>query len=488
MKSTIPNSLVRRTHIKSVSIFLLSFGLIGTCSMDAKAQAGTFDASFQSGMGLGDGSASCLLILPDDNILVGGFFSSYDASARNNLVKLEANGQIDNSFYTGSGIDQDDAYFINVETISPSGSGGYYVGGSFYTYNGVDRRNIVRIHGDGALDPAFDPGTGFMGIVLDIAVQMGNRPLIAGGFGSYNGQTVRSLCRVMTDGTLDQTFSSNFPTSTDVRSLWVNNNGYIYAGGGFGGFIGEPAPSILKLLPNGGFDPGFENSNTCNGPVYKVMPSGDGNFFLVGDFTEYNGFQVNKVAKVSSQGSLINTYNVGAGPDYFIEDAVVQSDGKLIIVGSFTTFNGVPAPHIVPLLTDGSIDPEFLPGSGSNYNIRACALQSDGKIIIAGTFTDYNGNATNAIARLHNDLNTGIAGTHADSPFSIYPNPASQSCSIVGNRSNMPLNVTLSDVHGRVVRSMTTHKHFDTSELVSGLYVVQITEGANLSTVRLLVD
>lgn len=488
MKSTIPNSLVRCMDLKIVSILLLGFWTIGPVPIDASAQAGAFDDSFLGGVGA-DEDVDHIFLLPNDRLLIGGSFTTYNGINKNGLVRTDENGVIDNSFSIGSGIARDDEYLPGVFTIKNSGLGGYYIGGRFDTYNGFPRDGIVRIHNDGTLDPAFDPGIGVTGNnVLALAVQMGNRVLVGGSFGAYDGQTAHGLCRVMSDGSLDPTYVSLFHSTAVVDGIHVDANNYAYIGGSFGSFDGEPAHKIVKLLPNGGLDPNFQNGSTCNSWVDKILPSGDGNFYLVGNFTEYDGFEANKVAKINSQGSLIHAYDVGSGPDYFIEDAVVQTDGKIILVGSFTTFNGQPAPHIVRLMQDGSVDPEFMAGSGSTYTIHACALQSDGKIIIGGNFSDYNGHPVNNMARLHNDMTSSISGSHADSPFSIYPNPASQSCSIVGNRSNMPLNVTLSDVHGRVVRSMTTHKHIDTSELGSGLYVVQIAEGANLSTVRLLVD
>ncbi len=488
MKSTLPNDLVRCMDLKTISFLLVTFGLIGPFTIPASAQAGAFDDSFQGGVGP-DEDVGHILVLPDDRLLIGGPFTTYNGVNRNGLVRTDENGVLDNGFSIGSGLLRNDEYLPGVFTIKRSGLGGYYIGGRFDTYNGVPRNGIVRIHNDGLLDPAFDPGTGVLGNnVDDIAVQMGNSILVGGSFGTYNGQTAHGLCRVLPDGSLDATFVSLFHSSAVVDGIHVDANNYAYVGGDFGSFDGQPAHKIVKLLPNGGLDPNFQNANTCNGWVDKILPSGDGNFYLIGNFTEYDGFEANKVAKINSQGSLIHAYNVGSGPDYYFYDAVVQGDGKIILVGNFTTFNGQPAPHIVRLMQDGSVDPEFMAGSGSNYTIHACALQSDGKIIIGGYFTDYNGNAAAGIARLHNDFTSSIAGSQADSPFRIHPNPATGSCSIIGNRSNRPLKVTLSDVHGRVVRSMTTYKHIDTSDLPSGLYVVQIAEGEDLSTVKLLVD
>ena len=61
-----------------------------------------------------------------------------------------------------------------------------------------------------------------------------------------------------------------------------------------------------------------------------------------------------------------------------------QPDGRLIIAGSFTSFDSNPYNRIARLLLNGYQDPTFLvaPNSGANDFIAALALQSDGKIIV----------------------------------------------------------------------------------------------------------
>jgi len=57
---------------------------------------------------------------------------------------------------------------------------------------------------------------------------------------------------------------------------------------------------------------------------------------------------------------------------------------------------------------DGSNDPTFNPGDvgfgkgdGPNIEIKATSIQVDGKIIIVGSFTTYNDTLRNHIARLN---------------------------------------------------------------------------------------
>lgn len=103
----------------------------------------------------------------------------------------------------------------------------------------------------------------------------------------------------------------------------------------------------------------------------------------------------------------------GTGFDAPTSDAVVQPDGKIIVVGGFTTFNGVAVPGIVRLNSNGTLDTTFNSNVGTgpgNAGITAVALQADGKIVLGGGFTSWNGTNVGRIARLLSD------GT-ADSAF-----------------------------------------------------------------------
>jgi uncharacterized delta-60 repeat protein len=94
-----------------------------------------------------------------------------------------------------------------------------------------------------------------------------------------------------------------------------------------------------------------------------------------------------------------STFNIGTGADGIVEQVLQQPDGKILICGNFTTFNGQPKAYIARLNNDGSVDTTFNAGPG--YWTRHMALQSDGKIVIGGFFTTVEGQKRNRIARLN---------------------------------------------------------------------------------------
>src|SRR5262245_21587989 len=65
----------------------------------------------------------------------------------------------------------------------------------------------------------------------------------------------------------------------------------------------------------------------------------------------------------------------------------VQTDGKVLISGRFERIDGVPRTNLARLNLDGSLDRSFDPAGlerSFDQGINWLALQSDGKILVAG--------------------------------------------------------------------------------------------------------
>lgn len=103
-------------------------------------------------------------------------------------------------------------------------------------------------------------------------------------------------------------------------------------------------------------------------------------------------------------GTLDPSFNPGTGPSTTVLRVHVQDDGKVVAIGGFTSFSGVPAGRIVRLNTDGSLDPTFQTGTGFDDTPFVLAAQSDGKMILSGYFTTFNGAAISSrLIRLNTD-------------------------------------------------------------------------------------
>ena len=121
-------------------------------------------------------------------------------------------------------------------------------------------------------------------------------------------------------------------------------------------------------------------------------------------------------------GIVDTSFVYGTGFDSVVLSNAIQSDGKMIVGGYFSDYNGTPANFIIRLNSDGSVDTSFVYGLGFNSSVFSIAIQSDGKILVGGGFTDYNGTSANRIIRLNSDgsIDTSfVTGTGLDNTVFI---------------------------------------------------------------------
>ena len=113
------------------------------------------------------------------------------------------------------------------------------------------------------------------------------------------------------------------------------------------------------------------------------------------------------IPALSQPGSIDPAFNFtdqgAGGANGTIFSTAIQSDGKIVIFGGFTMYNGTARKGSARLNTDGSLDAGFNPGTGANNTIKTTAIQSDGTNIIGGIGRTYNGTGRNRMG----GLNTG---------------------------------------------------------------------------------
>jgi uncharacterized delta-60 repeat protein len=164
----------------------------------------------------------------------------------------------------------------------------------------------------------------------------------------------------------------------------------------------------FNIGSNGGFYSTFSEGRGFN-PVTVTdgLQQSDGKIVLIGTFTVFERVTVGQIVRLNLDGTRDTSFNsgqVGFGTGSFVSTLKIQNDGKILIAGSFVSYNGsVPNSRIIRLNTDGSIDTTFTFGTGPNNTVFCIELQSDGKILIGGSFTSYNGVTMNRMARLNTD-------------------------------------------------------------------------------------
>lgn len=342
----------------------------------------TIDIDPNFKIGSFDDVVNDMIQLPDGKILVGGSFDYYNSVPRNSLVRLHPNGLVDLTFNTNNPEIDGSVYTIAVQ---PDGK--ILIGGSFTKYNQLTRNYIARLNPDGSADPTFDPGKGFNDYVETILLQPDGKILVTGSFKEYQGVA---------------------------------------------------RPKIVRLNPDGSLDPNFTVVNDIANKLYikTVALQSDGKILIAGDFiipTDTGSIRA-RLLRLNSDGSVDSTFNPGSGANGVISAIAVQPDGKILIGGNFTQYNGVLRNRLSRLQPDGSLDSTFDPGEGANRPISSIGLQTDGKILIGGSFSKYDNVPRNNLARLqaNGSLDTTFAPNSIARSVSYYFLPKNQTIIVDG--------------------------------------------------------
>ncbi len=247
---------------------------------------GTPDAGFLP-VELNDWAVSGL-VQQDGKIVLGGWFTDVNGVGQNRLIRLNDNGTRDPGFDIGTGFEG-----VNVPAavfvVHEQPDGKLLVGGQFVLVNGVPRSNLVRLNPDGSVDESFDIGTGPNLWVGSLAVQDDGKILAGGGFFRVNGIDRPGLVRFNADGSLDETFAPSLTydgLNGNVTAIAVQEDGQILVGGTFIRVNGLLRPGLARL--NGDDVIELQPPVSSAPPVLTGLPVGDSGRFRF-EFTAQPG-------------------------------------------------------------------------------------------------------------------------------------------------------------------------------------------------------
>ena len=300
--------------------------------------------------------------------------------------------------------------------LQPNGQ--ILAGGSFTYVNGVPENCIARLNPDGSLDSAgfLNGYAGASGAVQAVVCQTDGRVVIGGAFTNVDGTALNHIARLMTDGSLDTSFAPGPAADAPVYALaetFINGSRRIYVGGAFNTINGGSSPNLARLFggdpytPGGSLDTAFATGSGPNGPVYAlaIYPTNSpfaGQLLVGGAFTNINGFALGHVARLNGDGSVDTNFDLNLGANDIVRAIFIQTDGRILIGGDFTNVNGTNLNRIARLNSDGTLDNSFTTNlaGGVNGSVQAIAVQADNRIVLAGQFTRANGVTRNRITRL----------------------------------------------------------------------------------------
>jgi uncharacterized delta-60 repeat protein len=334
---------------------------------------------------------------------------------------------------------------FNSDLLELTGDDKCVLGNTRLVLNSSQRSLLVRTLADGRQDPAFLPDplfTNRVGSISRITVQSDGKIIVSG---VLSAQPSRSLLvRLQSDGRLDTNFAE-LTFGGQVSSLLITPDCKLLVSGTFTNLAGfkrsgiarihlDPAgvPQIIQQPSSLSLRPGqagiLRVQATCSPSTlvqwyFSDTPlSGATNSLLI--FTNaqlshhgvYHVVLSNSFGSVTSElasisidlspppaGSIEVSFLPNQGCNNAARALLKTADGKIVVAGSFTEVNGVPQVHVARLNRDGSLDPDFNAGSGAGGRVLCLAGAPEGKIYVGGSFTNFGGFHTRGVVRLNPD-------------------------------------------------------------------------------------
>ena len=387
---------------------------------------------FQENLGTSfNGTILVIAIQPLDNkILVGGLFSSFNGNDINRLVRLNPNGTEDinfsNEITPGVG-SVNSEYRIDDIVVLPNGD--ILAGGRFTSMAGVNGiTNLAKFNSLGELDLTFESnlpslvGTPSTNPIDAIVPQSDGKILV----------TVDDrVIRLLSTGAPDTPFNDNFEDINNVNISFIYDaiqllDGSFLIGGALS--YNFTAVDILKLNNDGTLDTTFMDNllGGFNGSVYELVEQpDDGKILVGGDFSSYRRNSTDTsdgLIRISPDGTPDTDFNLNLGVGFNGYLEVIRTiclqplgdDYKILVGGSFETFNGNDRYKLVRLNSDGTEDVDFYnnlgtgfgPPSNQTYSqIFDIVIDNEGNILISATTTDFKGTLVKKLIKLDSDGN-----------------------------------------------------------------------------------
>jgi uncharacterized delta-60 repeat protein len=352
-----------------------------------------------------------ILIETGGKLVVVGAFTNYNGSNYNGIIRLNNTGTIDTGFQVGDGLQSQTNQTFPVkypgigQKIIPYTGSSYMVAGQFQFYSGSCSFGYANIQSNGVYTNKQ--------LICDWQAPNFNGPL----------PNLDSITGIINDGSNLYSISSD---SVGGKS-WVNNGDNDICSGGIYRVNNTSWQKDTAWIPYNG------TTNFCGwaiGPLDFVRDS-NGDYICVGAGLFKSPLGVSRgIAKINGSGSEVPIYGTGftnistscgATPGSIqnpcggnsAQRIDLQSDGKIIVAGIFTQYSGTWITGVVRLNTNGSLDNTFsspTPSSQYNWfngfsggtnNVYDVRVLSSGKILIVGDFISYSGYACNNVVRLN---------------------------------------------------------------------------------------
>jgi hypothetical protein len=209
------------------------------------------------------------------------------------------------------------------------------------------------------------------------------------------------------------------------------------------------ARQLIRMKENGAYDSTFNYNSGArssyeggNGFIMDAVQLPNGKIILVGNFTTFHGLNTKRIVCINPANGLVDpTFNAGEGADGDISRITYNTTTKkILLTGAFKNYNGQPAAGVVMINPDGTPDNSFVFGAIDGGVVNYAGQLNNGRILVSGSFNKYSNIVRPGMLVLNpdgsmafNSNNTGLfRGTITDFAESVSATGVPQ-VTLVGN-------------------------------------------------------
>ena len=180
-----------------------------------------------------------------------------------------------------------------------------------------------------------------------------------------------------------------------VLAVATQSDGKILIGGGFSTIMGGLRYRIARINTDGTLDINFNATATSNGSVRAILGTTGWKDFRRRRFQYHWRTAAHRHRRLDPITGTADSFS--ANTNDAVRVLALQSDGKILVGGIFTNIGGQARNYLARLdPVTGLIDSfNANTGVGSDRGINAIVVQRDGKIVVGGAFTTIGGQARN---------------------------------------------------------------------------------------------
>lgn len=337
-------------------------------------------------------STNMLNVMPDNSIVFTASYSVSIPPMNNRLVRVLSNGALDtitegNETHGPGGGNT----FSQIKLLS---SGKLLLVGQFETAFSRYRGGIARMNQDFTLDNSFNPKPGFKEEIEEVFVQpdgkiYATKEILDDSIVNvYNDVIVKGLVRISSNGSLDTTFHIPDSLMVSAEAIAVQPDGKVVVAGMTKIYDGSNwvwNRNVVRFNPDGSLDQSFTMFPFVAQNLDKLLLQSDGKIIILGVVSVDNGNTYPCISRLNSNGTLDNSFNIGTGANNRVTSGLITSSGKIIIGGDFTSFNGVPVQRLAAINPNGSLDLTFAFNGNITSTVNALEKQADGKIYVTSS-------------------------------------------------------------------------------------------------------